>query len=334
MTSEWLTSPLLQSAHLSSHLFCIHCSLDLRSFLRVTGGVSVPVCTAMVRSARTHLHKWFRLRKLDAEASREIDTVNALIVRNQRAHKPTSSERQFQRCEDLENRLLLRRISSVVKRQQVRKAASRYPMYSEDFMPTRLGNMLRRHERLAGAPFGLDSIVTMPYLAQIAGEEERAYLDDKRTGLDLSVRMVLVWTISAVTTTSLLWRDRAWLLIPLLCLVLAYLTYLGCVANAAQYGTALIVVMALSRERLYNSLGLSLPSTSDEEIARNMNVRDVLAGYPSSLEYQWASTGGANLSSKRVTPACSEATLAASVRSLRPSPCGAHRLVELLAPGR
>lgn len=252
-------------------------------------GVSPPARTAMARSTRIHLRRWICLLRLDKESDAELTNVNSLIVRNQNAQSVKSSALHRTRCANLEARLLERRISSVFKKQEAIRAASRFPRSSEDFMPTKLGNMLRRHERLAGAPFGLESIGTTPYLAQIAGEEERAYLDDSRTSLDLSVRMVLVWTISAATTATLLWRHGAWLVVPLACLVLAYATYLGTIASAAQYGTALIVVTALSRQRLYESLGLQLPATSDQEIERNVKLRDVLAGFPARLTYQWPS---------------------------------------------
>ena len=234
-------------------------------------GVSLPARTAMTRSTRIHLRRWICLLKLDKESDAELTNVNSLIVRNQNAQSVRSSTLHRTKCANLEARLLERRISSVVKKQEAIRAATRFPRSSEDFMPTKLGNMLRRHERLAGAPFGLEPIGTMPYLAHIAGEEERAYLDDSRT------------------TATLLWRHGAWLIVPLACLVLAYATYLGTVASAAQYGTALIVVTALSRQRLYESLGLQLPATSDQEIERNVKLRDVLAGFPARLTYQWPS---------------------------------------------
>ena len=250
-------------------------------------GVSGPAQRAMVRSARAHLRRWLSLFDLSAEAAAEISRVNEMIVRNQVIVSSTSSRRIELSARRLERRLLLRRTSGVLRHQEAVRLASKMPDHTEDVMPTKLGNILRRYERLAGAPFGIEPIAAVPYIAQVAGDTERSYLDDSRNSMDLAVRMVLVWTVSTLTTTTLLWPYGGWLMIPLATLVLAYVSYIGTV-NAAQYGTALIVVTALSRRRLYEALGVPLPSSTDAELKLNTAISPMIAGHPfAAVAFNW-----------------------------------------------
>ena len=52
-------------------------------------------------------------------------------------------------------------------------------------MPTRLGNMLRRYEILAGAPYELDAPTVLPSLALVAPPGHLDYLNDQRSALHL-----------------------------------------------------------------------------------------------------------------------------------------------------
>ena len=45
-------------------------------------------------------------------------------------------------------------------------------------MPTRLGNVLRRHEDLAGAPYGLPGIEVVPAVSLVASPDRTGYMSE------------------------------------------------------------------------------------------------------------------------------------------------------------
>lgn len=183
------------------------------------------------------------------------------------------------------DRLLIDRIPHLATMQEAKRVLSRYPDSANELMPTRLGNVLRRHERMAGDPYGLDAVVVVPYLAQVVDETLREYHDDVRSSFDLAVRMVLVWTSATVIGVALLWQYSIWLAVPLATFVLAYASYRGAVAAAVQYGDALAVIVALGRADLYRRLRVPFPADSDTERERNANLVLQLQGVPASAEY-------------------------------------------------
>ena len=73
-------------------------------------------------------------------------------------------------------------------------------------MPTKLGNVLRRYEAQAATMIGLDAIAALPYMGLVADDPVRAYLDDQRSAMDLSVRMTLMWAICTALGIGFLWR--------------------------------------------------------------------------------------------------------------------------------
>jgi hypothetical protein len=129
-------------------------------------------------------------------------------------------------------------------------AANRYPEAAERIMPTRLGNILRRHEDLAGREHGLEALGAVPRLMAIAPPEQVAYVNDARSDLDLAVRFVVSWVLVAVVTFLLLWPHGPWLLVPLAAYALAWLSYGGSVQAANEYGFALQVLIDLNHKLL------------------------------------------------------------------------------------
>ena len=94
-------------------------------------------------------------------------------------------------------------------------------------MPTRLGNVLRYYERKAGAPYGLDAVQVMPYLSRIASSEDLAYVNDQRSSLDLAVRLCLTSLLAAALWVLFFWWHGLWLLVTIVPLAIAYLSYRG-----------------------------------------------------------------------------------------------------------
>lgn len=169
------------------------------------------------------------------------------------------------------------RMAMVSRRDEADRLTDAQPDKPDLIMPTRLGNVLRFYEMAAGAPYGLDAIKVMPYLARVAPPDDMDYVNDQRSNLDLAVRLSLVSAIALVLSLALLWRYGLWMLVALVPYTLAILSYRGAVVAAAAYGEAFAAVIALNRFALYERLHLPLPRTMPEEQGRNGSLRDVLA---------------------------------------------------------
>jgi hypothetical protein len=135
-----------------------------------------------------------------------------------------------------------------------------YPHRFEDVMPTRLGNVLRRHETLAGHMYGLDSIATVPRIMQVAAPRDVEYVQNQRMQMELAVRTYVLGLLAALVTTALMWTEGWCLLIGLVPYAVAFAAYRGAVVLANEYGTALAVLIELNRFVLYERLRLPQPT--------------------------------------------------------------------------
>lgn len=140
-----------------------------------------------------------------------------------------------------------------------------YPGSVGDFMPTRLGNVLRAAEKTAGATINLDVIKFAPHLMMVAPTTHADYVNDQRTSFDLAIRTCLVCMLGFLAAVLYLWPHRLWLLVALGPLGLAWLCYRGAVAAAMEYGAALRMLLDLNRFTLYERMGLPFPATTDAE---------------------------------------------------------------------
>ena len=123
-------------------------------------------------------------------------------------------------------------------------------------LPTRLGNVLRRYEMTAGAPYGLRVIDALPRLAMVAQRAEVDYLQDQRMQLELAVRTCVLALLASVVTVVFMVRHPAWLLVALVPYAVSYAAYRGAVTVAHEYGTAMSVLAELNRFTLYDRLQL------------------------------------------------------------------------------
>jgi hypothetical protein len=178
------------------------------------------------------------------------------------------------------------------------RVRARYPELFEDVMPTRLGNILRRYEARAGAPYGLNALDVVPHVALLAPAGQVKYLQDQRTQLDLATRLCLVTTLLACFLFILLLPAGFWLLLAIVPYLLAYVFYLGACTVAHHYGNAFEVMLDLNRFRLYEALHLPLPYSSYEEREQNSALtRAVNARSPDSyLRYKHPSVDRTEIS--------------------------------------
>jgi hypothetical protein len=165
-------------------------------------------------------------------------------------------------------------------------ARHRYPEAGRRIMPTRLGNALRRYEDRVGRQYGLNILHVAPHLNLVAVKEHREYVDDCRKGLDLGVRICVLFAIATALSVGLLADNGPWLLLSLIPYCVSYLAYRGAISSAQAYGTALSTLVDLNRFALYEQLHLSPPSDIADELSRNAQLLKLLAGQtPDLLQY-------------------------------------------------
>ncbi len=170
-------------------------------------------------------------------------------------------------------------VETIGEVRELDRALGIYPIEPEDVMPTRLGNVLRRYERAAGKPYGLDAVTVMPALSRVAATGDMDYVNDQRSQLDLAARMATVSFLAAAFTALFMARHGLWLLLALVPYAAGYLSYRGTIVIAAEYGRALSVVIALNRFALYDRMRLAPPSDLAAEQERNKTLTRVLQNY-------------------------------------------------------
>lgn len=163
-----------------------------------------------------------------------------------------------------------------------------YPKSDDDIMPTRLGNVLRRYERLAGYQYQLDAVEVLRHVALVAPPGHVDYLDDQRELLDLSVRMCVTSIVAALISIAFLWHHGPWLAIALIPYSLAYLSYRGAVVVAHEYGAAMSTLIDLDRFALYDYLRMPRPADTEAERVANAQLMRLLRHNPrANLTYEY-----------------------------------------------
>jgi hypothetical protein len=190
------------------------------------------------------------------------------------------------------------------RRDEADRVRSKFPKDFDEFMPTRLGNVLRRAETLAGSQYGIDALQAVPHLLLIAPPNHVDYVNDQRSQLDLAVRMTFLSAMAALTAIIFLCRDGAWVLIALIPYVLAYFSYRGSVVAAGHYGSALETLITLNRFALYEQLHAELPDSTQKEKETNTKIRRLLE-YRSraAMDYKHPSVAEENKSKSAVQTA-------------------------------
>lgn len=254
-------------------------------------GTTAAAQRGMVRSARRHLVIALDLeqnrdnaRSLVEDADAKLERLMARPLKLDRAGRWT--EKAERKWAAKRRGLLEDAMPHRMRWQESWRLRDKYPVDLTDIMPTYLGNVLRRYERLAGAGFGLDPVVLTPLLAQTVDEPLREYHDDARTDLDLAVQAVPMWIAMTVVGLVLLWQHGIWLLLPAATSSLAVVAYRGAVHAAEAYGEALVVLLALGRFQLYEQLGLPHPTSSASELEANRKMMSQLEGEVVGLKYR------------------------------------------------
>lgn len=144
-------------------------------------------------------------------------------------------------------------------------ALDRYPSQLSQFMPTRLGNVLRKYEMDAGSAVGLSVITWAAHIGMVADPAHTAHVDDQRQQLDLAAKMTSVGLLCTVLTLCAMWPHGLWCLLAIIPFGASWLSYQGAIAAADSYGQAFSAWLHLNRFALYERLGLPKPRNSIEE---------------------------------------------------------------------
>jgi hypothetical protein len=144
-----------------------------------------------------------------------------------------------------------------------------FPGPEHDFLPTRLGNILRAAERRPYDRYGLDSIICWPRIWLLLPDGAKKELIDARADLNNGVRLLawsclfLIWTIWS------LWA------IPIALLSISF-AYSWILDSAVVYGDLIESVFDLYRTSLYKSLRFPLPENAAEEKTAGLKITQYL----------------------------------------------------------
>lgn len=180
-------------------------------------------------------------------------------------------------------------LPSLLARDAFERAIESYPRRRSLTMPTRLGNMLRRYEELAGSEYGLDSLTVHPHLVLVGDKAHVAVLHEAREQLDLAVRLCALSLVAAVVTFVALATDGLWLLIALAPYAAAYTAYRGAIVAATTWGRILAALIDVERFTLYQQLHMRLPDYTRDERTANVALMSLLQsrGEDASMRYAY-----------------------------------------------
>ena len=183
------------------------------------------------------------------------------------------------------------RVRSRSEWQEASRVRESFPDKEEHVMPTRLGNVLRRTESLAGSQYGLDALKAVPHILLVAPVAHVDYVNDQRSQLDLAVRMTFMSSVAVVTTLLFLHADRFWTLLAVVPYGLAYLSYRGSLVAAGHYAAAVDALINLNRFALYQRLHLPLPENAVTEKTMNEQMKKVFEYVPKPMGYEHPAVG-------------------------------------------
>ena len=148
----------------------------------------------------------------------------------------------------------------------------------DHIMPTRLGNVLRRAEVLAGARYGMDALEVIPRLYPVAPAAMVDMIEDARNQMEVAARFVLVWLVATAFSLAVFAPYGPWLMVPLVTYAMAYLSYRGAISAARSYGDQLMIAIDLYRFDLIKQLHYALPPDHMTEVELNSRITRVITG--------------------------------------------------------
>lgn len=167
------------------------------------------------------------------------------------------------RFDDLEAKYAQKSISPDERRERVSLGLELRlaPELSKEYMPTKLGNILRAAENRPSERYGLVTTICWPRLWLILPDATKQELTDARATLDTAARTFL-WSLLFLS-----WTIWAWW-VPLVTLVFALWAYRWALSAAEVYGDLLEAAFDLHRFELYEALRFPPPQDTWTELER------------------------------------------------------------------
>jgi hypothetical protein len=134
-----------------------------------------------------------------------------------------------------------------------------YPTRPEDYMPTRLGNILRAAEGWPTDKYGLDAVKCWPGLWLVLPEATRKEIADARARLDSAATIWLWGVLFAV------WTFWAWWALPVAVVSACIAYYAAMLSHAYTYGKLIEAAFDVHRAALYSALRWPLPALPSKE---------------------------------------------------------------------
>jgi len=218
--------------------------------------------------------EWHRRRLHTATVEYEADTT------------VPSPEPLFRNVVDAER---MRR-KAKVRRAHALRVVSQYPVervrYGRDgeaesddrLMPTMLGNVLREGEDTAGDRYGLDLPAIAPRLHPYINEKLGASITRNLDLIEAGAALCVAFALAALASTPLLARPDAWLVTPLIMMLLSLVSYRGTLRIARGHGRLLATAVDLHRFDMVAALRYELPTSPHEEARFNRALSTFLAG--------------------------------------------------------
>jgi hypothetical protein len=166
-----------------------------------------------------------------------------------------------------------------------------YPLDQADFLPTRLGNVLRRGETMAGERYGLNTVLTYPRLYPHLHPKLDALISNQLDLIDTTCAFTVLFTLETVVALPLVWRMDWWSVVPAVFLVFAGLAYRGARGVAGWHVTTLCAAYDLYRFEMLKALHRKLPRTPDSELVENRELSEFLAQgkpWPEKTRRAWS----------------------------------------------
>lgn len=145
-----------------------------------------------------------------------------------------------------------------------------------ELMPTSLGNMLLRAERLSGDRHGLDMMRTYTRIYPFIAPRLESAVTQQLSLIAATASLAVALGTAALAMLPLVLRWDGWSLLPLAPAVLSVLAYRGAIKAAAFHGTLLSAVFDIHRFDLAKAFHYPLPSEADELLVLNRSLSDFL----------------------------------------------------------
>ncbi|MFD9001392.1 hypothetical protein ACFV0T_10540 [Streptomyces sp. NPDC059582] len=146
-----------------------------------------------------------------------------------------------------------------------------------ELMPTSLGNMLLRAERLSGDRYGLDMMRVYPRIYPFIAPRLENAVTQQLSLIAATASLAVSLGVTTLALLPLVLRWDIWSLLPLAPAVLTALAYRGATAAAAFHGTLLSAVFDVHHFDLAKAFHYDPPESAEELTAMNQQISEFLA---------------------------------------------------------